>query len=131
MKTRSEIVAMVKAWSSVTSRVDEFDAIDRALFERDKTFRERPAGKLEGLLMWAVSGVASAVRDYQEACAEDQRSKEIVGATLPHEPLTPDVARFAAQRMGRAAVALEQIPPAQAMLSRVLEAYEALAIEVA
>lgn len=127
MKTAKSIVAFVKG-QGVGGKVD-VDLVDNLLHERAKALRGQPAEKLEWLLAWAVNSVHSASNALRDAEAADaERANDILSKLRCAEPLMTRRSSFASagSRTDVAAVRLEE---ADATMRRILDVYEALAVD--
>lgn len=121
MKTRDDIVQMVKAWNPSTSSDDDLRALDAALFQRSKEYGEKG---MDGLLAWAVHSVAAAVTHYREAVREDQMEAEsVLGCIRMGGRLRGNARGFGGPRMSVAAFWHEKIADAQGTLARILAVY--------
>jgi hypothetical protein len=120
MKTRAEVMTMVKGWKPTESA----DDIDAALHERHKAYG---AGSGDSLLAWSVDCVASAVRHYLEAVHEDRLASEnVLGCVGLGGRLRGNLRGFGGPRFSTAAMWHEKIADAQDTLARVLDTYALL-----
>lgn len=119
MKSRKEIVEMVKAWTPA----EDMEPIDSALYERHKAHGE---GSGDGLLSWAMSGLASAVRNYRDECLSDRVTFDDAQTALRCGVRVRSLTGLSAPRASRRDVWHEKVADAQAALARIVETYAAM-----
>ena len=119
MKTRQEVVEMVKAWTPV----GDMEAIDAALCERHKAYGK---GSGDGLLAWAMSGLARAARCYRDEILSDRVTFDDAQTALRCGVSVRSMTDLGAPRASRRDVWHEKAVDAQAALVRILETYAAM-----
>lgn len=127
MKRAAYVVAFVKEHGyRGKARVD---AVDDVLRERAVALKGNPAEKLEWLLAWAISAAHDAMHALVTAIEVDaQRGEALASAVFDRRPIesTRGLAQFRQSRVDIGAIRLEE---SDATLRRILEVYEALAVD--
>ena len=127
MKTAKAIVVFVRE-QGLKSK-SNVDLVDGLLHERAKALEGQPAEKLEGLLAWAVNGVHVAVCALAGAAEVDaQRVDDAIGKVRMGAAVEPP-SGLSSPRQSRVDIALARLEEADTAMRRILDVYEALAVD--
>lgn len=127
-RSRGEIVALIRAWKP--GDVDMYNAIDSALCARAAATKGTPATKLEWLLGYAVSSAQRSTVSLLSAIKDDAEAAGDIADGIGVGTIVGNGNGFSRRRQSEVSTWQEVAREARGYLARILDAYEALAVEV-